>query len=405
MKRFNCYLRTLCLALFALLTAGSQAQTAVETVPPPVDSVEVSLLTCTPGNKVWSLYGHTAVRYNDKANGQDLVINYGMFNFRQSNFVLRFVFGLTDYEMGIEPYPIFLLNYAKDGRGVVEQHLNLTRDEKLALARAIGENYLPQNRVYRYNYFYDNCTTRGRDLIVSSLDGTVEYAVNADVKTSYREMIHQWNANHRWARFGNDLLLGVKADAATDHTQQQFLPDSLRKAFAHAVVVGPDGTRRALVDSTATVLRPDKGTLFQMFGIWDAISPKILFILLGVALIPVSLFERRRRKTFWLVDAVLLTLNGLAGMVLLAMVFSQHPTVSLNVHILLLNPLSLLWVYPVVKKETQGQYHRYWDVLGVCVCLFFVGTFFQDYAEGIQFLAYTLLMRIGINRTIYGRND
>ena len=362
-----------------------------------MDSVEISLLTCSPGQEVWSLYGHTAIRVYDPVHNQDIAINYGMFNFQQKNFILRFVFGLTDYEMGIAPFQMFMMEYAGEGRGVIQQRLHLTVDEKAAILQAISENYEPANRVYRYNYFYDNCTTRARDILVSHLIGKVDYLVKPSVKFSYREMIHQWNENHRWARFGNDLLLGLKADSETDYMQQQFLPDHLRQAFAHASKVGVDGKRSALVDQEIVILKENAANVKTQTSLWDEISPRTLFMQVLILILLLTIIELRRNKTFWLLDVTLLTLDGLAGLILLAMVFSQHPTVSLNLQILLLNPLSILFVYPVVSKEIKGKHHWYWTCLGACIVLFMIGGVFQDYAEGTYFLALALLVRVGIN--------
>ena len=104
---------------------------------------------------------------------------------------MRFVFGLTDYEMGIEPFDAFCAQYASYGSGVYEQELNLTPEEKLAIVKAIDTNYEPQNRVYRYNYFYDNCTTRAREMIVNHLQAHVNYTPEKIKGTSYRQIVHQ----------------------------------------------------------------------------------------------------------------------------------------------------------------------------------------------------------------------
>ncbi len=398
MKRFKDFFISFCLVVFISLTTRAQALSGNDSIQPlSGDSITVSLLTCSPGHQVWSLYGHTAIRLQDTANDMDLAINYGMFNFQQKNFVLRFVFGLTDYEMGIEPFQMFLLEYARSGRGVVAQRLNLTGAEKEAVAAAIYRNYEPANRVYRYNYFYDNCTTRARDILTAHLDGHVEYAVNADIDNTYRQLIHQWNTDHRWARFGNDLLLGVKADAPTDRSQQQFLPDTLRADFAHATLVAADGKHRPLVDSTFVVLQPNAANAHIGRDVWDSVSPTMVFGALALLVLALSIVEVKRKKPFWLVDVVLLTLDALAGLVLLAMVFSQHPTVSFNLQILLLNPLSAIFVYPAISQQLHHRCHWYWKVLLVCVALCLIGNIFQDYAEGMNLLALTLMVRCWVN--------
>ncbi|MGI6242602.1 MAG: DUF4105 domain-containing protein [Prevotella sp.] len=400
MKRFNCFLRTLSLVVFIFLTAGVYGQETVSRQQ-GMDSVEISLLTCSPGTEVWSLYGHTAIRIQDLKNNEDVVVNYGLFDYQQDNFILRFVFGLTDYQVGISPYRLFLLEYAREGRSVVQQTLHLSDEEKVAIINALTDNLQPINRVYRYNFFYDNCTTRARDMITDHLQGKVEYAMDLETRRSYREMIHQWNASHRWASFGCDLLLGLKADFKTDFAHQQFLPNTLQIDFDHANVVLPEGEKYALVDSTTEVLRANPDNVKTSTGIWDYITPTILFFSLSIIVLLITIYEFVRRKTFWLLDVILLTLDGLAGLVLFVMIFSQHPTVSLNLQILLLNPLSIVFVYPVVNQEVKRGYHWYWDFLGICLLLFLVGGFFQSYAEGMTLLASILLIRVLVNRIIY----
>lgn len=410
-KEYNTFLKTFFLAIFATISISvmgenddiSATTTAPDSMSRQMDSVEISLLTCSPGQKIWSLYGHTAIRYEDKIHGMDLAVNYGMFSFSQKNFILRFVFGRTDYEMGITPFSMFMMEYAREGRGVVQQRLNLSREEKLAITQAIAVNYQPENRVYRYNYFYDNCTTRARDILANHLDGKVEYKVNLQVKPTYRQMIHQWNRGHRWMSFGCDLLLGVGADRETTFEQQQFLPDTLRADFDKAVVVKPDGSKHALVDSTSTLLQVNEANADSQSSIWDAITPWRFFLALLAATIIIAAVECKRRKVFWLFDVVLLTLDGLAGLCLFAMVFSQHPTVRVNLQMLILNPLSIVFAYSVGKNILKGHYSKYWTFLLACAVLSLFGCIFQDYAEGMVLLACTLMVRCLVNRIVYLR--
>ena len=142
---------------------------------PPMDSVEISLLTCQPHDEVYSLYGHTAIRYHEFTKGGiDAAFNYGVFNYDAPFFVVRFVFGLTDYELGAYPTQLFQKEYRHFGSMVTEQVLNLTNDEKLTLRMALVENLRPTNKVYRYNYFYNNCTTKARDIIEQHIRGKVQ---------------------------------------------------------------------------------------------------------------------------------------------------------------------------------------------------------------------------------------
>lgn len=410
MKFYRRLLKTVLLAVLLSLptvisaqtNASQQEESAIQdSLLAQMDSVSISLLTCSPGQQIWSLYGHTAIRYEDKLHHTDLAINYGTFSFSQKNFIIKFVFGRTDYEMGIEPMSMFLMEYASLGRGVLQQTLNLSREEKATITQALAQNYQPSQRVYRYNYFYDNCTTRARDILANHLNGKIEYTVNPSVTSSYREMIHQWNGGHRWMRFGKDLLLGVKADRKTDFAQQQFLPDTLRKDFDKAAVVEPTGRKHPLVTETKVILQPNSANVKVSKNIWDTLTPRIVFVIVLVITIIIGAIECKRKKSFWLYDVVLLTLDGLAGLVLLAMVFSDHPTVRLNFQILLLNPLSLLFAYSVGNSIIKGRFNYFWKVLLVCIILFLLGGLLQDYAEGMYLLACTLLVRIIINRHLY----
>ena len=170
------------------------------------DSIEVSLLTCAPGTKIYALYGHTAIRYHDLRTGEDLTFNYGVFNFNRPFFSLRFLFGLTDYELGVCPYKYFAEEYRQRGSQVTEQVINMTAQEKAAIYHALAVNYKDENKVYRYNCFYDNCTTRARDMIERNLDGKVKY-INSEQEQSYRELLHQYTEKYPWAKFGVHLCL------------------------------------------------------------------------------------------------------------------------------------------------------------------------------------------------------
>lgn len=387
-KRFISLLRCLSLIICLLPANNISAQHYVES-DLNMDSVEISLLTCRPRQNVYSLYGHTAIRIQDKQNHLDMAVNYGMFSFDKPFFILRFVFGLTDYSMDIEDFEAFRIYYATRGAGVKQQTLNLTKEEKRAIIDAIIKNYEPQNRVYRYSYFYDNCTTRARDILLDNIKGTIRYQTRNKNSESYREMIHDYNEQQRWARFGNDLLLGIKADFPTNHEQQQFLPDNLRKDFDNAVVIDKNGQKRALVSNSSWVVLP--GTQAEWSGF--PLSPTTCAIIFFVIVVAFSIYERYETKMFWGMDIFLMLLTGLCGLILLAMVFSQHPTVRVNLQILLLNPISLIFLYPTVKCLRRNIIHRWLMAWMILIVLFLIGGFFQSYAEGMTIVALSLLIR------------
>ena len=375
------WLRPVLLFLFSCLSIPNMGVT-------PGDSVSISLLTCSPHNEVYALYGHTALRLNDHTTGEDLAINYGVFSFDQPNFITRFIFGLTDYQMGVYPFEVFRREYAYEGRTVIEQTLLLTPEEKSRIVTALIENSRPENMVYRYNFFYDNCTTRARDMVLSHLDGTVRYASSEDSTATFRSMTHDYTMSHLWARFGNDMLLGFQADLPTNRSERQFLPGNLEADFADAQVSRSDGSLRPLVERTTTVLEGGEPQDDYTFPL----RPRTCFWLFFALTVIITLIERVTRR-LWVFDLLLLVICGLAGLVLTPMLFSQHPTVRLNLQMLILNPLPLLLVYPVIRKSLRGGHHWWWTVWGVLCILFLFCSPFQDYAEGMCALALSLLLR------------
>ena len=393
MKHLKIIFNALKGVLLTLVLASSTPVAAQEdTALMLMDSVEFSLLTCQPHDEVYSLYGHTAIRYHElKPGGLDLAFNYGVFDFKRPHFVARFVFGLTDYELGAYPYKYFVLEYRRFGSMVTEQVLNLTDEEKLALHDALAINLRPENKIYRYNYFYNNCTTKARDIIESCINGKIEYTEREDYTPSYRDMVHSMTRNNPWSRFGNDLLLGIKADWKTDLRQQEFLPGNLLYDFDHAQIYN-EGTYRPLIKERRIAVPAGVQIIESGFPLTPLACAAIL---LAVGIV-IFFYEWRKKRVFVLWDVLLMIATGTIGIVLTLMLFSQHPTVSLNLQIILCNPLPWLFLWPVIRRRQT----RYWKITAILAVLFLIGSFFQTYAEGIHALALCLLMQCYANMKI-----
>ena len=349
----------------------------------PMDSVEVSLLTCSPGEEVWAHYGHTAIRWHDeREGGHDVVFNYGLFSPDAPHFVLRFILGLTDYQLGVESFELFCAQYSYERRGVVEQVLDLTGADKEAILKALEVNLRPENVVYRYNFFYDNCTTRARDLLIGHLHGRVVYPPARRENYSFRDMIHEWNEKYPWSQTGEDILLGVNADRGTSKAQQQFLPDHLRADFARTTYNG-----KPLVKATRQLLEQPK--LAAESSPWlSPVTCALLFALLAVC---VFALEAKWKKLFWDWDLLLMVLSGCVGLVLTAMVFSQHPCVSLNLLILIFNPLPLFFAWRATRRTLRRKADRWWTLWAGLTAAGLLGGFFQHYPPAIIVVALILL--------------
>ena len=320
------------------------------------DSIRFSLLTCAPGTEIYSLFGHTAIRYENYTRRIDVVFNYGMFSFNTPNFIFRFVAGETDYQLGITPYSYFEAEYAMRGSSVYQQVLNLTQSEKERLLTILENNYLPENRIYRYNYFYDNCTTRARDKIEECIEGKVVYPDSLSGK-SYRSIVHEFTAGSPWDEFGIDLCLGAEADKEINKRQQMFSPFYMKYYASNAYIVDAGGTRRPLIlDETKIVdVEPEE---VQPGFILSPLMCGSLFLALCVVM---AWGQWKTQRIWWGWDIVLYGLQGLAGCIIAFLFFfSVHPTVGSNWLLILFNPIPLLYlpfmVYKAVKRK-KDYYH------------------------------------------------
>lgn len=387
--------------LGSIFPQAIQAQTMVQkqAVPPATeDSIRFSLLTCGAGEEIYSLFGHTAIRYENFTRGIDAVFNYGIFSFNTPNFILRFTLGETDYQLGVTSYKQFAYEYTWTGRDVWQQTLNLNAEEKKKLLALLEENYLPQNRIYRYNFFYDNCATRPRDQIERAVQGTLEYAddmTSFQTGISFRDIVHQYTIGHSWARFGIDLCLGSQADKDITRRQMMFAPFYLKDFLARAQLKNAQGMERPLVSSEDHIIQSPQQTSTE-----EAPSPLQTAFLLFTIVTIATAYGIYRRKSLWLLDLLLFLAAGVAGCILAFLAsFSQHPAVSPNYLLFLFHPLHLLclpWMIKRVRKKEKSIYM--WA--NIIVLTFFIllwGIIPQEFNLAVLPLALSLWIRSASN--------
>ena len=349
----------------------------------------VSILTCDPGKDVYSMYGHTAIRVTDPTQKLDAVFNYGLFSFDTPDFIYRFAKGQTDYLMGGEKFRSFLPQYEEEKRSVYEQVLNLSPEGKNKLFLALLENVKPENRMYRYNFFMDNCATRVRDMIERNAGDRIRFTDNHPTE-SYRDLIKKFHHSFRWIDLGIDLLVGKKADQDVSAYGQMFLPEYLKDQFAKAEIT-VDGKTQPLVLETRTLVEFPNSKLNS-----DLPWPSVVFgfLFLTVALFSVRGFLRKK-KTDWL-DYWLFATSGFAGMIIgWVTLYSEHPAMSPNYNLLWAFPLNLIFAgFWKVKK--WRKYTRYYFYLAgsLLVVSFFAG---QQFNPAVYLIILTLMMRIGVN--------
>ena len=338
MKKQKIWLLGLLLCLFASLHAERQ------------DSIRLSLLTCSPGPEVYAFFGHTAIRYQNFTRNTDVAFNYGMFSFNTPNFVWRFVKGETDYQLGVNSFIAFQHEYASRGSVVYEQELNLTNDEKMTLQNLLFTNFKPENRVYRYNYFYDNCTTRARDQIEKCIKGRVVYQKGKQNMT-FRKIIHEFTAVSPWYYMGIDYCLGAEADEEIDIRLQMFSPFYMKDFASKAYIEDENGDKRPLVIAETKVVDVPPFEAEPNFFL----SPMTCVLIFMLVNFLVAYWQWKRKKIYWGWDVFLYGIQGIAGCLLsILFFFSVHPTVGSNWMLALLHPIALLYLPWMIYRTKKG---------------------------------------------------
>lgn len=328
-------------------TMGSlQAETFIG-YPIAPENTQISLLTCSPGDLIYELFGHTAIRIQDDSHKLDFVVNYGLFDFDQPHFVYRFVRGKTDYTVGVNYTRSFIQSYAERGSSVTESTLNLTVAEKQDLLNRLNENLQPENRIYRYNFIYNNCATKVRDIFDMSIKRKLSYPTHVD-SYSFREAIMLYTETAPWSQLGFDLCLGAGADRTATQREMLFLPEILGETYASAMLTDSIGTQPLCLQTSQIIpATQEKGTAW--------FSPTLCAYLLLLLVLYASFFLNKHKIWLKRMDVVLFTINGIGGCIILFLIlYSQHPFTGQNYNILWMNPLTLFplitCIFPFMKK-------------------------------------------------------
>lgn len=295
--------------------------------------LRVSLLTATPGEELYSTFGHSALRVTDSINHTDIVYNYGTFNFEEPGFYTKFVRGKLMYYLSRDYFKDFVYSYQIEGRGMTEQVLNLSCTEKNRIVELLYQNLMPQNLFYKYDFLFDNCTTRLRDLIENAADGQVTFGKVLNNPTTFRNLIHEYldRNDKQWSKLGIDILLGSKTDAFMSPDQVMFLPDYLLLKLDNA----KEGDHLLVeqkipvydISSTEVV----NNNLTQPFFIFTCLFALVAFL---------SFYKRPGiQKTLASLDGLVFFITGLLGILLLFMWFGTD-------HVMCENNYNLLWAWP-----------------------------------------------------------
>lgn len=304
-------------------------------------SVIISILTCSPGDELYSIYGHNAIRVQNLETGSDLVYNYGTFDFDTPGFALKFMRGQLPYLLSVATYDDFLYEYQYYKRSVTEQILNLDEPTTEKIIIYLQINMLPENRAYAYDFFKDNCATRIRDVLEQNIV-TLHWDEQKATEKTFRTIIKEYQRPMAWADFGIDLIIGAPADQKTSLSEEMFIPDYLANAISGATLGGASTTQLEL--QHRTLLEFDNRSEDTPF-VW---TPRFLFFALWLIELGIFLMHARGKSFKWskLYDTLWVIILTLGGLLMLFMWFgTNHIPTKYNWNILWANLLIPLWYF------------------------------------------------------------
>ena len=200
------------------------------------DESRFSIITIGPyEDELYSAFGHSGIRYYNKSTGEDVFYNYGIFDFDQPNFYLNFLNGKLLYKVGKYSYPSAEKFYRSQDRYIKEQILNLNPPAQILLYNYLEQNIKPENANYLYNYVYDNCATKIRDILEEVIGDKLSYAKYDEV-ISFRKLMDKYLDNNMWGDLGIDICLGPEIDSNIPYESKMFLPDYLFESLQSAKI-------------------------------------------------------------------------------------------------------------------------------------------------------------------------
>jgi len=358
---------------------------------------QVSLITYGPGDDdISSAFGHTEIRIIDPAIGLDRDYSYGGFDYRADFFILKFLRGTLPYFLSVHNLYQVMYYYQQTNRSIREQKLALSLSQRQQLFTALEKNYLPENREYRYKFYYDNCATRPRDMIVEACGDSLFIPSRSRMTgKSYRDWMNDYLNEKPWYQLGMNLAIGWPANEQTDGWRAMYLPNQVHDQFAQSTIKLANGQVVSFVQGEQTLFAA-QNVFRQQVPLF--LDPDVVFTILGVL---VALFTIRRYRVAGKVDRwfdrLLFVVVGFLGWFLLILWMIRDDGVTgWNPTLLYLMPFHLPLIYWATGKTTTAR--RRTIYFGITALLIILGIFLSKIPGGFDVIfPLTLLIRCVAN--------
>tara|TARA_B110000037_G_C17102388_1_gene498549 strand:+ start:970 stop:2130 length:1161 start_codon:yes stop_codon:yes gene_type:complete len=346
-------------------------------------AAEISLLTCEKGYELYSAYGHSALRVKDTANDIDVVFNYGTFEIgdNEIEFLKTFVRGTLDYSLSASQYEHFLRTYQYENRGITEQIFNLTLVEKQQVFDRLIVNYQTDERYYRYDFFFDNCSSRIHEILKEVLGDSLIYGVDLmeDSPETFRELIAPAFDFSPWADFGVGIIMGYPTDRIATNKEKMFLPVHLMERFDISTC-----KEETFIKSKEVIFSSIPPTINNPFYQ----KPIFIFTVLFLFVALISFINIKRNKHYYSIDYFLFFLTGFIGVFFLFMwIETRHSPAFMNMNMFWAMPLNWITLF-FLKAKKIAPYLLFMGVLNV------IGFFVLPQVFHIAIIPITLIMAV-----------
>ena len=342
------------------------------------NNIQVSLITFGPGNNLNDAFGHSGIRI--KTNYSDIIYDFGRYNFEAPNFYLNFARGKLKYFQGKAHYSSLIDFYKRQNRSIREQQLNLSNKEKQSIYTFLETNYTKNQGAYLYDFFYNNCATKIRDVIENATKDTINYHFYyGHMDKTFRTLIQDELHYNTWGSLGIDMALGAIIDQTATPKEQLFLPKNIYTFFKKATI----DNQKKLVSSTKTIFKSN--TKFETENI--ILSPLFTISLLALLLLYLTYKDYRNKCRTKILDVILQLALGSIGVTLfLLWVATDHHATAYNYNLLWAFPFSIFMIFQASKAEPKKWFKSYIKLSLLMLCLLTV-----HWLSGVQSFAPTLI--------------
>ena len=334
---------------------------------------KMSILSIGEGPSLVDAFGHTAIRVKDEKLKNDVVFNFGVYDFNSPNFYSNFVKGRPEYKLGVQNYYNLTQNYVRQKRYIVEHQLNLDQNSIKIIIDLLVEKL--NDPYYIYDYFRDNCTTRAADIVIDKTNNKFkDEKLESEDIVSYRELIHGKINENSWAALGIDLCLGAIIDKKIKTRETFFLPENLMN---YLDLYEGDIIKKNII------YRPESAISYRE----NIPSPLIINLILSLIIVAVTIFNFKRNKWNKSLDTLIFLISGSIGVLIIYLwFFSNHFAGAQNFNFLWAFPFNFALIFAIYKSKIPN-----WSIGFIKLLIIMIILLFLHWSTGVQKYNLTLL--------------